>query len=166
MPVDRDAGRFLYALVRSRGGRLVVEFGTSFGISAIHIAAALRDLGEGRLITTELNASKAATARKNLADAGLAGLVEVREGDALETLADLPDAVDILFLDGWKDLALPVLKLVEPRLRPGALVIADDTDKFESVMRPYLDYVRAPGSGYVSVRVPIGDGIELSVRTP
>jgi predicted O-methyltransferase YrrM len=74
--------------------------------------------------------------------------------------------VDLLFLDGWKDLCLPVLKLIEPSLRPGALVVADDTDKFESVLRPYLDYVRAPGNGYVSVRVPIGDGIELSVRTP
>lgn len=166
MPVDRDAGRFLYTLIRSQGSRLVVEFGTSFGISAIHIAAALRDLGAGRLISTELNAGKVTTARKNLADAGLADLVEIREGDALQTLADLPGQVDLLFLDGWKDLTLPVLKLVEPRLRSGALVVADDTDKFESVMRSYLDYVRTPGNGYVSVRVPIGDGIALSTRTP
>jgi predicted O-methyltransferase YrrM len=166
MPVDRDAGRFLYSLIRSQGSRLVVEFGTSFGISAIHLAAALRDLGGGRIITTEMHAGKVATARQNLADAGLADLVEVREGDALQTLVDLPGQVDLLFLDGWKDLCLPVLKLIEPSLRPGALVVADDTDKFESVLRPYLDYVRAPGNGYVSVRVPIGDGIELSVRTP
>jgi predicted O-methyltransferase YrrM len=166
MPVDRDAGRFLYSLIRSQGSRLVVEFGTSFGISTIHMAAALRDLGAGRLISTELNSGKVRTARKNLTDAGLADLVEIREGDALKTLADLPGPVDLLFLDGWKDLTLPVLNLVEPRLRPGTLVVADDTDKFESVMRSYLDYVRAPANGYVSVRVPIGDGIELSVRTP
>src|SRR4051794_25447895 len=114
MPVDRDAGRFLYSLIRSQGSRLVVEFGTSFGISAIHMAAALRDLGQGRLISTELNAAKVATARKDLADAGLADLIEIREGDALQTLADLPGQVDLLFLDGWKDLTLPVLKLVEP----------------------------------------------------
>ncbi len=165
MPVDRDAGRFLYSLIRSQGSRLVVEFGTSFGISAIHLAAALRDLGGGRIITTEMHAGKVATARQNLADAGLADLVEVREGDALQTLADLPGQVDLLFLDGWKDLCLPVLKLIERA--PGRAARWRTTRDSESVCCA-VSRLR-PGTGErvcAAVRVPIGDGIKLSVRTP
>ncbi|MCQ4380070.1 class I SAM-dependent methyltransferase, partial [Clostridioides difficile] len=80
-------------LARSGGARSIVEFGTSFGISTLHLAAALRDNGGGRLVTSEFEPSKGVRARANLAAAGLADLVEIREGDALRTLAaDLPDS--------------------------------------------------------------------------
>jgi predicted O-methyltransferase YrrM len=91
--------------------------------------------------------------------------VDLREGDALETLKGIAGGVTLLFLDGWKKLYLPVLKLLEPALAPGALVVADDLDLFPEVHKPYLAYVRNPDSGYVSVEVPIGDRLELSVRT-
>ena len=105
----------------------MVEFGTSFGISTIHLAAAVRDNGAGRVISTELNAAKAAQARANLAEAGLSDRVTILEGDARETLAAVPGPVGFVLLDGWKGLYLPVLRLLEPRLAPGALVLADDT---------------------------------------
>jgi predicted O-methyltransferase YrrM len=166
LPVDRDTGRFLYALVVARARPTVVEFGTSFGISTIHLAAAVRDGGGGRVISTEMQPAKASRARQNLQEAGLLDWVEVREGDALQTLRGLEGAIDLLFLDGWKDLYLPVLRLLESQFRAGALVLGDDTDKFAGPLRPYLEYVRRPESGYVSVRVPIGDGLEMSVRVP
>ena len=164
IPVSPDAGRFLYAMARVAGTGTVVEFGTSFGISTIYLAAAVRDRGEGRVIATELHAAKARAARDNLERAGLADFVDLRQGDALETLKGLGGGVGFLFLDGWKDLYLPVLKLVEPALRTGALVVADDLDLFPEVHRPYLAYVRNPANGYVSVEVPVGDRLELSVR--
>ncbi len=103
LPVSRETGTLLYMLARSGGARAIVEFGTSFGISTLHLAAALRDNGGGRLITSEFEPSKVARARANLTTAGLADLVEIREGDALRTLAaDLPDSVDLLLLDGAK----------------------------------------------------------------
>jgi predicted O-methyltransferase YrrM len=71
-----------------------------------------------------------------------------------------------VFLDGWKHLYLPCLKLLEPKLAPGALVIADDVDLFPDALAPYLDYVRDPANGYVSVKVPVGDALELSARAP
>lgn len=164
IPVSPDAGRFLYMLTRASKSGTVVEFGTSFGISTIYMAAAIRDRGEGKLITTELSAGKAQKARDNLREAGLLDLVNLREGDALETLRDVTLGVTFLFLDGWKKLYLPVLKRLEPALEPGALVVADDLDLFPEVHKPYLAYVRNPGNGYVSVEVPIGDRMELSVR--
>jgi len=96
IPVSPEGGRLLYTLVRASRPDTAVEFGTSFGISTIHLAAAVRDnaaVGDnpvGRVISTELNAAKAARARANLAEAGLADVVTILEGDARETLAGLP----------------------------------------------------------------------------
>src|SRR5713101_548110 len=157
IPVSPDAGRFLYTLVRATRTGRVVEFGTSLGISTIYLAAAVRDRGEGTVITTELHSGKAQKARENLRAAGLLNYVDLREGDALETLRDIGGGVTLLFLDGWKKLYLPVLKLLEPALAPGAVVVADDLDLFPEVLKPYLACVRNPGSGYVSVELPIGD---------
>ena len=92
LPVSRTTGKLLYLLVRSIRARNIVEFGTSFGISTLHLAAALKDNGGGRLIGSEFEPSKIVRARQNLAAGGLSDLVEIREGDALETLArDLPE---------------------------------------------------------------------------
>ncbi len=159
LPVSRETGRLLYMLARSAGARNIVEFGTSFGISTIHLAAALRDNGGGRLITSEFEPSKAARARANLTEAGLIDLVEIREGDALQTLrTDLPATIDLLLLDGAKALYPEILDLVESRLRPGAMIVADNADYCPD----YLARVRAPAQGYLSV--PFADDVEVSMR--
>jgi len=165
IPVDAHAGRLLFTLARTCAPGMFVEFGTSFGISTIYLAAAVRDRGAGRVITTELHAGKAARAREYLSEAGLLDLVDLRVGDALETLKDLPRDVALVFLDGWKHLYLPCLRLLEPKLSSRALVVADDIDLFPDALKPYLDYVRDPANGYVSVKVPVGDAMELSART-
>jgi predicted O-methyltransferase YrrM len=163
--VSADFGRFLYICTRATRAKRVVEFGTSFGISTIYLAVALRDGGGGRLIGTELEAAKAQRARKNLDAAGLADLVDIRVGDALETLRDgVGENVDLVLLDGAFSLYLPVLKLLEPHLSPGALVIAENAID-ESVA--YLDYVRNPDNGYRTIPLPFesGRGNQMSVRT-
>ena len=146
-------------LARSAKARSIVEFGTSFGISTLHLAAALRDNGGGKLITTEFEASKIARARDNLAAGGVIDLVEIRAGDALQTLkADLPETIDLLLLDGAKGLYPDVLALVEDRMRPGAFVVADDADASPD----YLARVRSARHGYLST--PFGDDVEVSMR--
>ncbi|MGO6967063.1 O-methyltransferase [Rhizobium leguminosarum] len=160
LPVSREAGVLLYMLARSSRARTIVEFGTSFGISTLHLAAALRDNGGGRLITSEFEPSKLARARANLTAGGLIDLVEIREGDALDTLSkDLPETIDLLFLDGAKALYRDILELVEDRLRPGTLIIADNAD----LCPEYLARVRSPAAGYLST--PFEEDIELSMRT-
>ena len=111
------------------GARTIVEFGTSFGLSTLHLAAALRDNGGGHLITSEFEPSKVARARHNLTAGGFTDLVEIREGDALQTLSvHLPDRIDLVLLDGAKALYPEILSLVESRLRPGAFLVADNAD--------------------------------------
>ncbi|OBA85714.1 methyltransferase [Mycobacteriaceae bacterium 1482268.1] len=164
LPVTPEAGRLLYTLVRSSRPATVVEFGMSLGISAIHLASAVRDNGVGRVVTTELSAHKVAVATRNFADAGLDDVITVLHGDALETLASVEGPVQFVLLDGWKDLYLQVLQLLEPQLAPGALVVADNTSM--PGLAPYLDYLRAPANGYVSVHFPVrdSDSMEISCR--
>lgn len=162
MPVPREVGELLHTLIRLTGARTIVEFGTSFGVSTLYLAAAVRDAGAGRVIGTELHPAKVAAARAHLAEAGLDGYAEIREGDALDTLADLAGPIDFLLLDGWEQLYLPVLDLLRPKLRPGALIIADDTEINGSRLSDYLAHVRDPRNGYHSMPLAIGDGLELS----
>jgi predicted O-methyltransferase YrrM len=161
MPISADAGRLLYALARASRPATIVEFGTSYGISTLHLAAAVADNGgTGRVISTELSTKKAEAARANLEEAGVADVVTILLGDALQTLNDVSGPIGLVLLDGWKNLCLPVLRLLEPRLSPGALVVADDST-FTS-MANYLSYVRDPANGYVSVNFPVEDGMEIS----
>ena len=164
IPVSPEGGRLLYALVRAARPSTVVEFGTSFGISTIHLAAAVRDNGAGRVVSTELNAAKAAQARANLAEAGLSDWVTILQGDARQTLATVEAPVGFVLLDGWKNLYLPVLRLLEPRLTPGALILADDTVSMAEQMPDYLAYIRDPAHGYLSIPFPESDGLEITCR--
>jgi predicted O-methyltransferase YrrM len=159
LAISRETGALLYMLARGCGARTIVEFGTSFGISTLHLAAALRDNGGGRLIASEFEPSKVARARDNLTAGGLIDLVEIREGDALQTLSvDLPETVDLLLLDGAKALYPDILSLVESRLRPGAFIVADNVEYSPD----YLARVRSPAKGYMST--PFGEDVELSMR--
>jgi len=163
MPISAGGGNLLYTLVRASRPGTVVEFGTSFGISTIYLAAAVTDNGTGRVLSTELSAAKIAAAQANLTEAGVASAVTILPGDALSTLADIPGPIGLVLLDGWKDLCLPVLRLLEDRLAPGAVIVADDTAM--ASMADYLAYVRDPASGYVNVAFPVEDGMEISCRT-
>jgi predicted O-methyltransferase YrrM len=159
LAVSRETGQLLYMLARSSRARTIVEFGTSFGISTLHLAAALRDNGGGQIITSEFEPSKVARARDHLAAGGLNDLVEIREGDALQTLrVDLPETIDLVLLDGAKSLYPDILSLLESRLKPGAIVIADNAD----FSPDYLARVRSPANGYLST--PFAEDVELSMR--
>jgi predicted O-methyltransferase YrrM len=161
LPVSAETGNLLYMLARSTGARHIVEFGTSFGISTIFLAAALKDNGGGMLIGSEFEPGKVAQARENLRTAKLHEFVDIRAGDALETLArDLPAAIDLVLLDGAKSLYPKVLELLEPRLRVGALIVADNAD----MCPEYVARVRRANGGYMSVAV--GDDVELSMKLP
>lgn len=161
LSVSPAYGRFLYMMARSVRARRIVEFGSSMAVSTIYLASAIRDNGGGRLIGSEIEPSKVMRAQFHLGAAGLGDLVEIREGDALETLKDVGGEVDLLLLDGAFSLYLPVLKLVEPWLKPGAPVLAEN-----AFAADFLGYVGDPANGYLSLPLPIdrGRGNVFSVR--
>ncbi len=163
MPISALGGDLLYILARARRPNIIVEFGTSYGISTIYLAAAVADNGTGHVASTELNTAKVAAARANLAEAGLASHVTILPGDAMTTLNDIPGPIDLVLLDGWKDLCLPLLRSLEPRLASSALIVADDINL--SSLSGYLEYVRDPANGYVSAAFLVEDGMEISCWT-
>jgi predicted O-methyltransferase YrrM len=162
MPISRRGGELLYILARAMRPKTIVEFGTSYGISTIYLAAAVADNGTGHVVSTELSTTKAAAARANLAEARLADWVTILLGDAMTTLND-PGPIDLVLLDGWKDSCLALLQSLEPRLASGALVVADDI--ILPSLSGFLEYVRDPANGYVSVAFPVEDGMEISCWT-
>jgi predicted O-methyltransferase YrrM len=164
IPLDASQGLFCYLMARALGARRVVEFGTSYGISTIYLALAVRDNGGGEVIGTEMVPAKVARARAHLEEAGVSALVQIRAGNALETLRDLEPPVDFLLNDGFPRFALPVLELLAPKLRPGALVLADNVGMFPADHVEYLDWVRDPKNGFCSGPLVVNELCELSVR--
>jgi predicted O-methyltransferase YrrM len=165
LPVSRSQGQMLYLMARSIDARRIVEFGTSFGISTIYLAAAVKDNGGGVVVGSELEPSKHAKAEEHLREAGLDAFVDVRLGDAIKTLADVEAPIDMVLLDGWKDGYLPILKLLQPKLKPRAVVLADNIYTFKKALKPYVAYVQSGTTGFVSSTLDISDGFELSIFT-
>ncbi len=162
--VDRTQGVFCYLLARALGARRVVEFGTSFGVSTIYLALAVRDNGGGMVIGTEMVAAKALRAREHLREAGVDDVVEIREGDARETLRSLSGPVDLFLNDGFPRAALDVLRVVTAQMRDGAVVVTDNVGLFPADYAAYVAWLRDPANGFVSGPLRMNEGTEMSVR--
>ena len=160
LAISPEQGEFLYQLLLKNACKHIVEFGTSFGVSTLFLGAAAKQTG-GRVITTELIESKSKTALQNFKRAGLEDVIELRTGDALKTLAELEGPVDFLFLDGWKDLYLPLFKLLEPLFKKGTIIYADNVDMKDTT--PFLNYIHSAAGTYQSKRTHQGKA-ELTLR--
>jgi predicted O-methyltransferase YrrM len=158
-----EQGDLIYLLCRGMRATRVVDFATSIGMSAIYFAAAMRDNGGGTVIGSELVREKVTTARRNLADAGLADYAEIREGDARQTLRSVGSPVDFALIDGWPNgnepsLARSVIEILAPQIRTGGYVMNDNAEP------DFLEFVRDPANGFISVSLPLKRGTELCVK--
>jgi predicted O-methyltransferase YrrM len=133
----------LVELVRESRPQVVVEVGTAIGYSGLWIADVLRELGEGRLITLELDPERAAEAGRNFERAGVQHLITQIVGDARAEVGKIKETVDLLFLDGGFSNYYPCLLGIRSRLRPGSLLVADNAGKGAGEMTDYLEYVRS-----------------------
>ena len=138
LSITREQGEHLERLITENDLKNIVEFGTSFGISTLFLAKGALATG-GQIITTELIESKAHKARENFESAGVADLIEVRIGDALETLKDYAAPIDLLLLDGWKDLYLPLFQMLEPNFHSNTFIYVDNADMADT--RAFLKLV-------------------------
>ncbi|HEU4591342.1 MAG TPA: O-methyltransferase [Steroidobacteraceae bacterium] len=163
LSVGREAGMLLYLLATGAQSRRILELGTSYGYSTVWLAAAARASG-GKVVSLELRDFKIEHARQALTRAGLSTRVEFHQGDCLETLKTLPGPFDFVLLDVWKDLYLPCLELVHPKLAPGGIIAADNM-LLPEVVRPqaelYRRRVREVGD-MDSVLLEVGNGVEIS----
>ncbi|WP_245290609.1 class I SAM-dependent methyltransferase [Rhodopseudomonas sp. AAP120] len=162
--IVEEQGAFCYLTARALRARTIFEFGTSFGLSTLWLAAAVRANGGGRVVTTEIVPDKARIARRNFEEAGLSDLIEVREGDAMASLAADPSDIDFVLNDGFPMRALDIVKLLASRIRPCGVVLTDDVGGFRGNYRDYLAYMRDRANGFDSMLIPLKGGTEYSVR--
>lgn len=155
---------FCHMLCRALRARRVVEVGTSFGVSTLYLADAVRANGGGVVIGTEYEPAKAAQARNNFQAAGVSDLIDLREGDLRETLKTIEGPVDFVLMDVWTEMARPALELIAPHLRPGAIVVADNTDQFREAYRHFFEFVADPANGLRTMTLPFDNGLELVVK--
>jgi predicted O-methyltransferase YrrM len=161
--IHPEQGDLIYMLCRGIGAKRVVDFATSVGMSALYFAAAMRDNGGGLVIGSELVASKAEVARANLAEAGLDHYVDIRVGDARETLWDLGGPIDFALIDGWPGsdgptLARQIAETLAPQIRRGGYILNDNAEP------DFLDFIRDPKNGFISMTLPIKRGTELALK--
>lgn len=175
--LDRVKAEFCYQVCRALGARRIVEAGTSFGVSTLFLAAAVRDNLHGAaahdsggsepiVIGTEYEPEKARIARGHFAEAGLSSLIDLREGDLRETLRDVLGPIDFMLIDIWTPMSRPALELIAPHLREGAVVIADNTQQFREGYRQYFEFVQDPRNGLRTMTLPFEGGLEFTVRAP
>jgi predicted O-methyltransferase YrrM len=167
--LDRDKAEFCYQLCRATDARTIVEVGTSYGVSTIYLAAAVRDNirasgGNGMVIGTEYEASKSAAARAHFEQAGLSGFIELREGDLRETLKQIDEPVDFVLVDIWITMARPALEMIAPHLRQGAVVVCDNTQDHRAQYADYFAFLNDPANRFRTMTLPFDGGLELSVR--
>ena len=165
LPIGKEVGQFLNALIKGASARTILEVGTAYGYSTIWMAEAARETS-GKVISLEIDSAKIAHAKFQIRAAGLDEYVDFRVGDALETIHHAQEKFDLVLLDIWKELYLPCFELFYPKLKNNAYVIADnmlfpkmhlqDTNKYKSAIRS--------SEHFDSVLLPIGGGIEVSQR--
>jgi predicted O-methyltransferase YrrM len=167
--LDRDKAEFCYQLCRATDARRIVEIGTSFGVSTLYLAAAVRDNvrasgGNGMVIGTEYEPEKASAARRHFEQAGLSRFIDLREGDLRQALVQIDGPVDFMLVDIWIAMAQPALELVTPHLKPGAMVVCDNTGQYRNEYADYFAFLANPVHGFRTMTLPFDGGLELSVR--
>ncbi|HEX7035357.1 MAG TPA: class I SAM-dependent methyltransferase [Pseudomonadales bacterium] len=162
--LEKDKAEYCYLLCRALQAKRVVEAGTSFGVSTLYLAAAVRDNGGGTVIATEYEPTKAKAARANFAAAGLSDYIDLREGDLADTLARIDGPVDFMLLDIWTEAIMPAVRHVAPHLRPGAIIIADNTTQARGGYAEYFAYVADPANRLRTMTLPFAGGLEMTVR--
>jgi predicted O-methyltransferase YrrM len=169
--LDRDKAEFCYQICRTIDARRVVEIGTSYGVSTLYLAAAVRDNiraggGSGVVIGTEYEPEKARAARANFDEAELSSFIDLREGDLRETLRGIEGPVDFMLVDIWIPMARPALELVAPHLRQRAVVTCDNTGREDerAAYKDYFAFINDPAQRFRTMTLPFSGGLEMSVR--
>jgi predicted O-methyltransferase YrrM len=161
IPVEPTTGRFLFSVCAPQADCEVLEIGAGRGYSTIWLASGVRHLG-GRVTSLEREPTCISDWRRNIADAGLEDWADLVEGDARQTLPEIDDVFDLVFLDAADMFYEELFRLARGKLEPGAIVIADDVVLHGDTLKAYSD-ARQSDPTLSSLTVPLDRGLELSV---
>ena len=160
--VSPTDGRLLRQLTEAVGAKRVVEIGTSTGYSGLWFAMALRTTG-GKLITHEIDSTRAAAARDNFKKAGVDDLITIVEGNAHETVKQQKDPIDILFLDADKEGYVDYLDKLLPLIRPGGLIVAHNMNTRQAD-RKYVEAITTNSELETLLLLREGTGVSVTLK--
>ncbi|MFC3576004.1 O-methyltransferase [Streptomyces yaanensis] len=156
-------GTLLRQLVLAIGPLNVLQVGCPDPSAVVALASALSENRQGRLVCCEPETARARAAAAAIEEARLGRYAEVRVGSPERVLPGVSSPVDLLLLGGEPESYLPLVTLLEPRMLPGAVIVAEGVRRFAKQCGQFLAHLRLPGSGYVSMPLPFGAGLELAV---
>ncbi|MBF6352168.1 MULTISPECIES: O-methyltransferase [Nocardia] len=167
--LEHDKALLCHQLCLALRARRIVEVGTSYGVSTLYLAQAVRLIAEagggtGVVIGTECEPGKIAAAQDNFRKAGLADYIDLREGDVRKTLVNLAAPVDLALIDIWPAVARPALELIAPKLRPGGIILIDNTENRPESYRATFEFIDDPANGLLTQTLPFRGGLELVVK--
>jgi len=164
--LDRDKAEFCYMMCRAIGARRVVEAGTSYGVSTLYLAAAVRDNGGGTVFAAEYEPGKVERARANFEADGLASFIDLREADIVEATKTFEGPIDFVLFDIWGDVVRPMLDILLPRLRLGAVLCTDNTGSGRTAgYAPLFEILDDPAHGFRTMTLPFEGGFEFTIKT-
>ena len=161
LALPRASAAFVHAVVLARRPMRAVEIGTSYGYSGLWTAAALP--AGGQLFTIDRLEHKHEAARQYFAKAGLMDRVQLLTGEAEALLADVPGPIDFVLNDADKPQCVAYIESLLDRLSDHAVVLTDNIDSHAEALAPFVSWVRSRPE-FFSTPVPVGSGMELSVR--
>ncbi|NIP24668.1 MAG: methyltransferase domain-containing protein [Phycisphaerae bacterium] len=156
----------LRILVESMKAKRGIEVGSATGFGAINMGIGFERTG-GHLYTLEIDPGMVKACRENLKKVGLEKTVTCIEGDALKTLPTLKGKFDFVFIDALKRDYFKYLKLIEPKLKPGAVIVGDNVIRSAGAMKDFLDYIQeSPDYDTVIIRASMekNDGMSISYK--
>jgi predicted O-methyltransferase YrrM len=165
--LHQDKAEFCYILCRAIGARRIFEAGTSFGVSTLYLAAAVRDNGGGVVFGAEYEPDKVRRARANFEAAGLASFIDLREGDVVAAAEQFAAPIDFLLFDIWGHMVGPLLPILLPRLRPGAIICTDGAggeNPRSSSYAALFELADNPASGFRLMTLPFRGGFTMTVK--
>jgi predicted O-methyltransferase YrrM len=162
LAISAEMGNFLRNMALSHRASRILELGSSYGVSTLYLADAVRSLGSGKVVATENDAGKCARLQENLQTAGLANVVDLREGDIFDTVLDLHGSFDMVFIDAWADAYLPLFQQIERLLSPGSIVLTDNMYSAEDTVAAYRDYLQSHPR-LSSTTLDFASGVEFTV---
>jgi predicted O-methyltransferase YrrM len=162
LAVSAETGRFLRNMTLSHKPARILELGSSCGVSTLYFADALRTLGSGMVVATELDPVKCTHLRSHVRTAGVDAYVDLREGDVFQTVSELNGPFDMVFIDVWADTYLDLFRQTERLLRPGSIVLADNMYTAEDAVRPYKQYLD-DNPRFSTTTLDFESGIEFTV---
>src|SRR3989338_1481205 len=160
--IPPETGKFFSILIKAAKSKNILEIGASNGYSAIWLAGAANEK-KGRVTTIEISDSKVKMAVEHFKKAKLNKIIKIIHGDALKEIPKLKGKFDFMFIDAVKEDYLKYLRLAEKKLEKGCIIAADNAVMFKDYMKDYLNYV-GTSKNYSSVLIPIGSGVEFSIK--